>query len=94
MTKKSEKLLEKHDALINEPIHTTAVYTYDDAVVLTKSSYDTICRAVLSGHLKASGNGTYRVILGEWLLEWVRAGCLTGRNKSDVHINGQEPQAA
>jgi hypothetical protein len=48
MTKKSEKLLERHDALINEPIHTTAVYTYDDAVVLTKSSYDTICRAVLS----------------------------------------------
>ena len=92
MTKKSEKLLARHDALINEPIHLTGVYTYDDAVVLTKSSYDTICRAVLSGHLKASGNGTYRVILGEWLLEWIKSGCLTGRNKSDVRFS--EPESA
>jgi hypothetical protein len=83
MAKKSERLLEKHGALINEPIHTNAVYTYGDAVVLTKSSYDTICRAVLGGHLKASGNGTYRIILGEWLLDWVKAGCPTGRKKSD-----------
>lgn len=65
--------------LINEAIHPTACYTFQEAVRLTKTNAAMIAQAISTGNLVAFGTGEVRVILGENLLAWVRCGMRTGR---------------
>ncbi len=78
---------EPSDALVNTeiisiPIHSTAIYTFNEAAELSKCSYSTIRRAVESGNLIISRIGNQPRIIGAKLLEWIEAGGGTGRSKA------------
>lgn len=58
----------------------TAVYSVSHAARLVQKSSSTLYRALRNRKINASGSR----IVGESLLEWVRRGCPTGRNKGHV----------
>lgn len=49
--------------LLNAPIHSTGVYTLREAAQLSKCSYSTIRRAILSGHLSSDSIGNQPRVL-------------------------------
>lgn len=68
--------------IISVPIHSTGIYTFNEAAELSKCSYSTIRRAVESGNLIISRIGNQPRIIGAKLLEWIEAGGATGRSKA------------
>jgi excisionase family DNA binding protein len=69
---------------VNAPIHATGVYTLREAAELSKCSYSTIRRAILSGHLSGAYIGNQPRVLGEKLLAWLQAGGVTGRSRATM----------
>jgi hypothetical protein len=58
-------------ALEQPPIHQTAVYTIEQAAAHTSFCPDVISQAIESGDLAYSGTGRRKIILGQWLLDWI-----------------------
>jgi hypothetical protein len=64
-------------------IEPTAVYGLDQARAALGLAKGTMSREIRLGRLRASARAGKRYILGEWLLDWLRAGELPAR-KSQV----------
>jgi excisionase family DNA binding protein len=70
--------------VVSIPIHSSGVYTLNEAAELSKCSYSTIRRAVDSGNLAVSHIGNQPRIIGAKLLEWIESGGATGRSKATM----------
>jgi hypothetical protein len=55
-------------------IHPTAVYSNDDLSSLIDVSPDALAKARRSGALRWVRKGRRVIYLGEWVLDWLRAG--------------------
>jgi hypothetical protein len=67
------------------PVHVimpTAVYTADQAQRILRLRPSTIRREVREGRLRVSRRGGRYYLLGEWLIEWLRAGEVRRRRQA------------
>jgi hypothetical protein len=60
-------------------IHTGAVFGVDDARRILRLKQSTIRREVREGRLRIAKRAGRYYLLGEWILEWLRAGELPRR---------------
>jgi hypothetical protein len=60
-------------------IDPNGVWLIDDATALLRLSPTCLRRAARTGALRVSRRGGRYYVLGEWLLDWLRAGCATKR---------------
>jgi hypothetical protein len=61
-----------------------AVYTVAQARAALGTKATTIPREIRHGRLRAARRGGRHYLLGEWLLEWLRAGEVTIRRKAEA----------
>jgi hypothetical protein len=74
------------DAPAVHVVEANAVYLVEDAIRLFRLKKSTIRREIREGRLRVSKRAGRHYLLGEWLLEWFRAGELprrSGRRNGD-----------
>jgi hypothetical protein len=69
-------------------IHPTAVYFVDEAKRILRLRDSTIRREVREGRLRIAKRAGRYYLLGEWLLEWLRAGELKRRRETATARGG------
>jgi hypothetical protein len=80
----------------NQPhvIHPTAVYSVEDARQILKLQKSTIRRELREGRIRVAKRAGRYFLLGEWLLEWLRAGELKRRRPLAPSTNGTKHNGA
>jgi hypothetical protein len=69
-------------------IHPNAVYTPEQARLVMGMTKSTVSREVRLARLRISRRGGRYLILGSWLLQWVRQGEMK-RAQSSQAVNGE-----
>jgi hypothetical protein len=71
-------------------LHPKAVYTIATATRTLSLKKTTLPREIRAGRLRVSRRGGKHFLLGEWLLEWLRAGEV--KRRPQLHATGMHPQ--